>query len=346
MNLDAWPDDFNAGCLEHAARMRGVGTDRTLAAKRPGSPFREHLRMRIGGRAHLYRNAVLYIDGAGPGGGYAHVNGDLPRLTMDKQATRRRVAALGFPVAAGRLFPAAEAEAAAAYFRELERPACVKPNGGKRGDAVFALISDPQAFAHAFRSVAARFPKVLVEEHLTGAAVRFFHVAPRVAGVLLARLANVVGNGVDDVATLVAAKNAERLRRDLPGHEPIAVDAEALRFLALQGVGLGHVPPAGRRVFLRGASNTSSGGDAVTCADWIHPSYTALVETLCRSLPGLRVAGVDTVIRDPRAPAAPGNHWVLEINSAPGVVPFHFPWEGEPRDVAGAIVDRLVAGDW
>jgi D-alanine-D-alanine ligase-like ATP-grasp enzyme len=63
-------------------------------------------------------------------------------------------------------------------------------------------------------------------------------------------------------------------------------------------------------------------------------------------LPDLHFAAVDLMIRDLTQPAAPGNHWVLEVNGAPGLVNFYYPWEGEPQDVAGRLVERLMVDQW
>ncbi|GAB6845796.1 hypothetical protein JCM2811A_47980 [Methylorubrum rhodinum] len=40
-------------------------------------------------------------------------------------------------------------------------------------------------------------------------------------------------------------------------------------------------------------------------------------------------------------PAAPGNHWVLEINSSPGIGDVLHPWSGEPQDVGAMLVAFL-----
>jgi hypothetical protein len=42
-------------------------------------------------------------------------------------------------------------------------------------------------------------------------------------------------------------------------------------------------------------------------------------------------------------PATRDNYYVLEMNRCPGFSTSHYPWCGEPRDVAGAIIDYLVA---
>ena len=72
----------------------------------------------------------------------------------------------------------------------------------------------------------------------------------------------------------------------------------------------------------------------------LHASYVALAEKACLALPGLRIAGYDLLVADRRRP---GDAWVLEVNSSPGIAFFHHPWRGAPQDVAGRIADWLLA---
>ena len=60
----------------------------------------------------------------------------------------------------------------------------------------------------------------------------------------------------------------------------------------------------------------------------------------------MHLVAVDMMMADPTQPAEPGNHWVLELNGAPGLTSFYYPWEGEPQDVAGALIERLMVDQW
>ena len=124
------------------------------------------------------------------------------------------------------------------------------------------------------------------------------------------------------------------------------LDGEAHRYLSQQGLALDSRPAAGRRVFLRGTSNPGTGADTIDCRPFLHPSYIRLVEDFCGRLPDMHLVAVDMMMADPTRPAEPGNHWVLELNGAPGLTSFYFPWEGEPQDVAGALIERLMVDQW
>lgn len=339
------PDDPHNLCFQHAARWRGLATDAVVAARRPGEPVRTWVRLVIGERVHYFANGALRCGLAGqPFQDSRHVNGRLVELTSRKHATKVALRSLGAPVPAGTLVPAGRMDEALDALRRFQRPVCVKPDRGAEGSAVRPAIDDEPAFIDAFRAASAFGGPVLVEEHVSGHNVRFFYVRPHVVGFRFERPANVVGDGRHSVSELVALKNAERLRRDLPRCQPVPIGPDTPCILARQGLDFGSRPEAGRRVLLSLVSNVSAGGDAIATAGCIHPAYAALAAQICAAIGGLRIAAVDTVIGDPAVPPRWGAFWILEINSSPGLAGFYFPWEGEPRDVAGPVIDRLAGG--
>jgi hypothetical protein len=60
------------------------------------------------------------------------------------------------------------------------------------------------------------------------------------------------------------------------------------------------------------------------------------------SCPRYRFAASDLIIRKACAPAASDNHFILELNVPARFVDHHYPWKGQPRDAAGAIVEHLL----
>lgn len=337
------PDDHHAVCLRTALRARGIPA-RYVA----GSYSRHHrvpdrwLAFAIGGRNYLFARGALLLAGRDPWGRLGlHINDAANRLIHDKQLTKEFLAGLGFGVPAGRTFPRHGLDAALAAFPDFPGPVCVKPNQGTMGRLVFTAIRDAARYGAALGRVAAAYRTVLVEESVEGPVFRFFFVRPRVVAVKLSRPASVAGDGRSTIARLIEAKNDRRIRQPVPGHLPIVVDDDVREVLAMTGRGLEDVPAAGERVFLRATSNGATGADSIVCPGAIHPSYAAVVAAACNAVPGLAITAADVVVADPGAPAGPCNHWILEMNRNPGVTPYHFPWRGQPQDVAGAILDFL-----
>jgi len=335
--------DLHAACLIRAARRRGIDGPRLDAVTDcEGEPW---LRLGLDDKVAYFKQGRLIVGPPGVGReDCRHINGMLVPVTNHKQVSKDLFTILGFPVPEGRLFRAENEEDAIAYCRGLGGPICIKSNGRGKGTDVFPNLSEEAHWRRAFRQVTARGRVVLVERSWAGAAVRFHYIHPRVAGVRMDLPANVDGDGVSTIGQLIQAKNMEKVRRT--GHVPIAIDDDLMFHLERLGLGLDHVPPEGVRLFLRSVSNGYRGGDGINCRDLLHPSYVEKIEGLCNAIAGLRVTAVDTKILDPTAPAADGNYVVLEANSSPGMVPFHFPWQGEPQDVAGALMDGLLLPDW
>lgn len=223
----------------------------------------------------------------------------------------------------------------------LGPPFCVKPNNGRKGQLVFPGLQDAAGLETAFRRVAAEFAEILLERSISGGDYRFFYVQPRVVGVKFGTHGSVTGDGRRSVGDLVEARNAERRRRQLPGHPPMALGAELDTVLADQGLQLATVPALGQLVLLARTSNGLGEGEAIACADRIHPGYAAVAEAACRAIPGLLLCGLDLKLQDPMAAPAPGNHWLLELNAAPSLEAFHYPWEGPVQDVAAALLALL-----
>jgi D-alanine-D-alanine ligase-like ATP-grasp enzyme len=253
--------------------------------------------------------------------------------------------AAGLSVPRGKVFAGSEIDAALDYFRSFGgREVCVKPDGGSAGDGVVPRIVDPAHFRSAFRRAAKDHERILVEENVSGDVIRYMVIGTRVVATRLDRPASVVGDGGSTITELVAAKNAETRLANLPIWGEIVIDDEVGRILALDGLSPGSRLPSGKRAFLKATSNIPSGGDGIGNPPDLHPSYAEATLKAVAAVPDLVLTAVDVMVADYRKPATATNHWFLDLNSAPGIANFHFPREGEPSDVAGHVMDWLLAG--
>lgn len=334
--------DFHALAIQHAANLRGVPSRFGLLPQDEG-PSQMWLQLLPGRRTYFYRlGALRRALPDRPGWIGDPINGDAALLTMDKAATKALLAAAGISTPTGSVFGREQLPTALAFFRRLGGPVCLKPNDGRKGKLVFPRVREESALEAAFGSIAAAGREVLVERSVPGEVVRFFYVRPSVVAVKLSRCASVLGDGRHSIAALIAIKNRRRAERQLPGHLPIELSQDLLAFLAADGRTLEDVPAEGERVPLSATSNGATGADSIACAGAIHPSYAALVEKACAVFPDLAISAADVMVRDHRMPATADNYWLLELNTSPGVLPYHFPWQGRPQDVSGAILDYIL----
>lgn len=325
-------------CLQQAAQARQLQTDFVLGQRSENSPTKRWLRLKIGSQTYLYCQGVL-LRGL-PDGSFRHINGLAVEITKRKHLTKSFLQLAGISTPVGSCFTREEAALADAWFSTWGQPVCLKPEKGKKGRLVSPYIADRQTFRKAFSKISASYRQVIVEEHFSGQVLRYFYVEPNAIAVKVSRLASVIGNGTQTLEELIIAKNQLRLERQLPGHYLLPIDEFVDACLQRQGLDLNHVPPPGRQITLHDVSNAEAGTDSIACP--VHDSYARLIEKACQSIPGLNIAAIDLMVQDMNQAASPENYRLLEINSSPGVVPFHYPWEGPVQDVSGTILDKLA----
>ncbi|NEE04096.1 CapA family protein [Phytoactinopolyspora halotolerans] len=81
---------------------------------------------------------------------------------------------------------------------------------------------------------------------------------------------------------------------------------------------------------------------AVDLTDRADAGFARTAVRAVAAFPGLDVAEVVIAAHDISAPAAPGNHAVVTVDTRPDLVRYHRPAQGRARDVAAAIVDLHV----
>lgn len=258
------------------------------------------------------------------------------RVAEHKDVCSRILTAYGVPATENQVFKENEAGRAWLWAEPLGT-LVVKPVDGLKGRNVHVGIEDRDTFLDAFYDVAKTHKgRVLVEKFYSGTEHRCFVVNGKLVGATRRRPASVLGDGVSTIAALIDEKNRDR------GviHLPLTVDQPVTKFLAFQGYTLESVPDRDERVYLRKASNLHQGGDAIDATDELSDEEISVAEAAARAIPGCRSVGLDLLV--PRDGEGEGTGIrVLELNTNPMVAMHHFPLEGQPRDVAGAIIDGM-----
>ena len=183
---------------------------------------------------------------------------------------------------------------------------------------------------------------ILVEEFVEGKEHRIFVVGDQVVGILRRVPANVQGDGRRTIRELVEEKNQDPLRGK--GYrtplERISLGEAEQIFLSGQGFCFETVPEKGKVVYLRENSNISTGGDSIDCTDDVPQSYKDLAVKATRAM-GVKITGLDMIIKDIRQQAAPGNYSVIEMNFNPAIHIHCYPYVGKNRRLNASILDAL-----
>jgi cyanophycin synthetase len=110
--------------------------------------------------------------------------------------------------------------------------------------------------------------------------------------------------------------------------------------MALAGHDENTVLPQDESFHLRNTANLSTGGTAIDLTDVVHPDNREMAERAIRAI-GLDVGGVDFLTDDITRSYKEVGGAIVEVNAAPGFRMHVAPSEGEPRDVAGKVMDML-----
>ncbi len=261
-------------------------------------------------------------------------------IASDKVLAKERLAIAGVPVPAGVV--ARSAAGAAAALDTLRAPLVIKPRNGNHGANVTVGVTSPVQAAEAYQRASTSGAEVVVEEYVPGADYRVLVVDGHVMAAARLHPASVTGDGRQDIGALVREANTDPRRGE--GHAlpltRIVLDEHALSHLAAQGRRPGSVPGPGEVVTLRRNANLSTGGTSTDVTDLVHPEVAAMC---CRAAAAaaLDVCGIDVRVADIALPPGQQAGAVIELNACPGLRMHLEPTAGRPRDVAGAIVDRL-----
>jgi len=274
----------------------------------------------------------------------ASITGDTSQVAVDiagdKHLTKTLLSQAGLPVPRGAVVHSLEE--ALEEARSLQTPLVVKPLDGNHGRGVTTGLIEPADIPAAYAAAREHSRRVIIEEQIPGSDHRILVVCGKVVAVAERLPAQVVGDGHSTVAELIEEVNRDPRRGD--GHENlltrIVPDGCMAALLAKSGRTLATVPAAGETVRLRDTANLSSGGTARDCTDEIHP-FNAALAVQAAAIVGLDVCGIDFLSPDISRPASEIGGGIVEVNAAPGFRMHLEPSAGQPRDVAGPVIDAL-----
>ncbi|WP_171205789.1 cyanophycin synthetase [Ruegeria sp. HKCCA0235A] len=263
-------------------------------------------------------------------------------ISCDKEDTHNLLNDLGLPVPQQRMvYSARETVRAAA---RIGHPVVVKPLNANHGRGVSINLNSDEEVEAGFAEAKehSRSRAILVESFVTGFDHRMLVVDNKLVAVAKRVPGHVVGDGTHTIAELVDIVN-EDPRRGI-GHEKVLtmleIDTQARRLMEAAGVTEETVLPDGEVFYLRSTANLSTGGTAIDLTDVVHPDNRDMAERAIMAV-GLDVGGVDFLIDDITKSYKDIGGAIVEVNAAPGFRMHVAPSEGQPRDVAGKVIDML-----
>ena len=263
-------------------------------------------------------------------------------ISCDKEDTHNLLNDLGLPVPQQRMVYSAR-EAVRAADR-IGFPVVVKPLDANHGRGVSINLNSDAEVEAGFSEAKehSRSRAILVESFITGFDHRMLVVNDKLVAVAKRVPGHVIGDGTHTIAELVDIVNQDP-RRGI-GHEKVLtrleLDNQANRLMENAGVTEDTVLPEGEVFYLRSTANLSTGGTAIDLTDVVHPDNRDMAERAIMAV-GLDVGGVDFLIDDITKSYKDIGGAIVEVNAAPGFRMHVAPSEGQPRDVAGRVIDML-----
>jgi D-alanine-D-alanine ligase-like ATP-grasp enzyme len=259
-------------------------------------------------------------------------------ISNDKWMTRQFLKRKGISHAKGILL---ERGYLPEHLDSVQFPAVVKPVNTDHGIAVSTNIKSRQELLNAIKNAFNFAKKVIVEEFFPGQEYRFLVIDYVVRAIAFREPANVTGDGKLSIQQLIDKKNVERGNDYRHPLLKIVVDEEVKRHLNALSLTADSVLRKGEKVYLRKNSNLSTGGDSIDVTDDISGFYKEIAIGTARAA-GLKIAGIDIIIKDYDAEPSPENYIVVELN-APAMLSMHnFPYRGKNRHVEKYVLDAIL----
>jgi cyanophycin synthetase len=220
-------------------------------------------------------------------------------------------------------------------------PIVLKPLCGHQGQGVHVNIKNEKEALRTYKKLSKVYEEIILERYYVGNDYRVCVVDGRVVAAALRLPPFVVGDGKNDIKTLIDAVNRDP-RRGV-GHEKpltkIAIDDNLINVIAAKGYELTSILPENEKLFLRGNANLSTGGIAIDCTDDICEENIEICQRAAKAV-GLNICGIDICCADISKPIGKDGI-IVEINAAPGIRMHHYPYEGKSRNVAKSIVEMI-----
>jgi len=263
-------------------------------------------------------------------------------IASDKDDTNSLLNDLGLPVPVQKLVY--NENAAVRTANRIGYPVVLKPLNANHGRGVSINLTDDDQVRSSFGFARERGTSrgVLVESYITGLDHRMLVVNGKLIAVAKRVPGHVTGDGKHKIQELIDSVNSDP-RRGI-GHEKvltkIQVDHQAKRLMKAKGYTLETVLNKNELLYLRSTANLSTGGTSVDMTDVVHPDNRSMAERAVKAI-GLDVGGVDFLTDDITQSYREIGGAIVEVNAAPGFRMHIAPSEGEPRDVAGPVMDML-----
>lgn len=238
----------------------------------------------------------------------------------DKLLSASMLAESGLPVPSFSGWSSANAATAFKKFADLPKPLVVKPARGSSGKGVTVDINNLRDFKRAFYNASAHCQDVIVEQFIEGRHWRVTLLRDELIVAWERLPAQVVGDGCSTIRELVNSYNGSLTDyKGFPIGKPIRIDKRAARDLSVQGLSADTVLDCEKVAYVHLVCNDGLGGRTRDVTDQLHQDFLELSIRAARTL-NAQLAGVDIIAENITMAYVPGEAYINEVNTTPGLI--------------------------
>jgi cyanophycin synthetase len=261
-------------------------------------------------------------------------------LASNKEETKKMLSDAAIPVANGMCI--SDISEIETVINRVGFPLVFKPLDGNHGKGASINVKTKEEALVAFEHAKKYSRKIIVEKFISGFDFRILVINHRFIAAALREPAHVIGDGVSTIEQLIALENQDERRGY--GHEnvltEISIDRETHDVLSKLNYTLETILEKGKKCYLKGTANLSTGGTSTDVTDIVHPTNIFIFERISRVI-GLDICGIDVMAHNLNEPLEVTGGVVIEVNAAPGFRMHLAPANGLPRNVAAPVIDML-----
>ncbi len=265
-------------------------------------------------------------------------------LVNDKFYTKKFLELNNLPVVPGHFFRLEQIKKSLNYAKKIGFPVVLKPTNESHGDFVYSRIDNEDELKEKIEKMQENRPAngfFLIEKYFWGNEYRIFITKNKFLAIVWRIPANIVGDGKNSIISLIQKENKKRMNPRKTCLCEIRLDDITFDYLEKNHIILDYVPKKDERVFLRGNSNVSTGGNCYDVTGIVHPTVKKLALQILEILSPLSYVGIDLICKDISKSLDKQKYVICELNASPGLSLHMMPEKGKSKDTARALADLI-----
>lgn len=257
---------------------------------------------------------------------------------------KKILALQGIPVPRGVRIKCNKANRALDYFSRLKRP-CIATMLHPRGLKSFNVECEDELLLVWQEASKKGTNYMLLEEKIDGWHLCIAVIGKQVAGALAIVPTSIKGDGKTTIENLIENKNI--LRRLNPWYMDKTIDVSEALYELKEKVEYSQqdVLADGEILCLESSADLRYGGETVAIDGYLNNDFKVKAVQAVEAMPGLDFAFVHMFIPYPDQQADEQRWVVSKIDTSPNIAMFHYPWKGEPVDLAKKVVKDLCLSE-